>query len=106
MKRILLASIAALGLAGTASAADLAVRAPVPVPLFTWTGCYLGINGGWNGGNDKISTSRIFPSGDPNRVVGGAEAINSGDGLPEGRAPLSAYNLVSQSFSSNQSAGT
>ena len=58
MKRILLASVAALGLAGTASAADLAVQAPAVVPLFTWTGCYLGINGGWIGGNDDYTTSR------------------------------------------------
>ena len=67
MKRILLASVAALGLAGTASAADLAVRAPVPVPLFSWTGCYLGINGGWIGSNNDYSTSRrvLFPGLDP-----------------------------------------
>ena len=67
MKRILLASVAALGLAGTASAADLAVRAPVPVPLFSWTGCYLGINGGWIGGNDDYATSRriLYGFGDP-----------------------------------------
>jgi outer membrane immunogenic protein len=57
MKRILLASVAALGLAGTASAADLAVKAPVVyAPAFTWTGCYLGINGGWIGGRDSYTT--------------------------------------------------
>ena len=73
MKRILLASVAALGLAGTASAADLAVQAPPVVPLFTWTGCYLGINGGWIGGNDDYTTSRriVAPLGDPNTVAGG-----------------------------------
>jgi outer membrane immunogenic protein len=54
MKRILLASVAALGLAGTASAADLAVRAPVVyAPVFTWTGCYLGVNGGWIGSDES-----------------------------------------------------
>ena len=47
MKRILLASVAALGLVGTASAADLAVAPVAYVPVFTWTGCYLGANGGW-----------------------------------------------------------
>jgi outer membrane immunogenic protein len=63
MKKILLASVAALGLAGTASAADLAVRTPAPVPLFTWTGCYLGVNGGWIGGRDKFSHHNflLFP---------------------------------------------
>ena len=55
MKRILLASVAALGLAGTASAADLAVKAPPLVPVFTWSGCYLGANAGWIGGNDAYT---------------------------------------------------
>lgn len=57
MKRILLASVAALGLVGTASAADLAVRAPVAyVPAFTWTGCYLGANGGWVGSDSSYTS--------------------------------------------------
>lgn len=90
MKRILLASVAALGLAGTASAADLAVRAPVPVPLFSWTGCYLGINGGWIGGNDDYSTGRrvLYPYGDPDF------------------APAGSYYAVANSYSSNESGGT
>ena len=91
MKRILLASVAALGLAGTASAADLAVRAPVPVPLFSWTGCYLGINGGWIGSNNDYSTSRrvLYPFGDPARSL-----------------PTAPVYHVSNSYSSNQSGGT
>ena len=94
MKRILLASVAALGLAGTASAADLAVRAPVPVPLFSWTGCYLGINGGWIGSNDDYSTSRrvLFPGLDPDNIVFGAQPVDSA--------------LLSRSYSSNESGGT
>lgn len=49
MKRVLLASAAiALGLTGAASAADMAVRAPIvaPAPVWSWTGFYLGIGGG------------------------------------------------------------
>ena len=52
MKRLFAAGVALLALASTATAADLSAapyyRAPVPyaVPLFTWTGFYLGINGG------------------------------------------------------------
>ena len=90
MKRILLASVAALGLAGTASAADLAVRAPVPVPLFSWTGCYLGINGGWIGGKDDYATSRriLYPFGDPDL------------------APTGSYYAVANSYNSDQSGGT
>jgi outer membrane immunogenic protein len=99
MKRILLASVAALGLAGTASAAELAVRAPapLPVPLFTWTGCYLGINGGWIGDNDKYSTYR---TGTTDRAFDPTAA----EQFPA-RAPGSAY-LVAHSYSSNDSSGT
>ena len=97
MKRILLASVAALGLAGTASAADLAVRAPVPVPLFSWTGCYLGINGGWIGGNDDYTTRRIGTNT-------GAYSFNGSEQAP---APIHgvAY-LLDRSYSSDQSGGT
>ncbi len=57
MKRILLASVAALVLAGTASAADMAVKAPVVyAPVFTWTGCYVGINGGWIGSDQDVTS--------------------------------------------------
>jgi outer membrane immunogenic protein len=54
MKKLLLAGIAAaaLGIAGPAHAADLGVgpyrAAPAlgPIPIFTWSGCYLGGHGG------------------------------------------------------------
>lgn len=51
MKRILLASAAALALSGSAYAADLPVKAApyqpaVPVG-FNWSGIYVGIHGGW-----------------------------------------------------------
>ncbi|KWV49822.1 hypothetical protein AS156_14915 [Bradyrhizobium macuxiense] len=54
MKRFLLATVgmAALGLGGHASAADLAAR-PVKAPppaltsVYDWTGFYIGANGGW-----------------------------------------------------------
>ena len=91
MKRILLASVAALGLAGTASAADLAVRAPVPVPLFSWTGCYLGINGGWIGGNDDYATSR---------------RVFTGPGFTPEFATPADNALLAHSYSSNDSSGT
>jgi outer membrane immunogenic protein len=51
MKKFLLATVglAALGMAAPASAADLPVKAPPPppVPIFSWTGFYIGGNGGW-----------------------------------------------------------
>ncbi|MDC7789557.1 porin family protein [Rhodoplanes sp. TEM] len=55
MKKLLLATVAVLGTAGFASAADLPARMPVkappPVmaPAFSWTGCYIGgfVGGAW-----------------------------------------------------------
>jgi len=51
MKKFLLATVglAALGIAAPASAADMPVKAPPPppVPIFSWTGFYIGGNGGW-----------------------------------------------------------
>jgi outer membrane immunogenic protein len=53
MKRVLsmfaVAAISAAGM-GLASAADLPVKAPVrsvAAPVSTWTGCYVGVNGGY-----------------------------------------------------------
>jgi outer membrane immunogenic protein len=54
MKKLLLAvpAFAAL-VVGPAMAADLAAKAPSPVPTFGWTGCYIGGNlgGGWSYSN-------------------------------------------------------
>src|SRR3954462_12207223 len=52
MKRLLLATVGLVALctAGTAMAADMAVKAPPPapiVPIYNWTGFYIGGNGGW-----------------------------------------------------------
>ena len=71
MKRILLASVAALGIAGTASAADLAVRAPIaaPVYLFSWTGCYIGGHVGYG----KGQSSQNFQFDDVNNTFVGNE---------------------------------
>jgi len=38
-------------------AADMALKAPpVPAPVWTWTGFYLGLEGGWNGGLGQATT--------------------------------------------------
>lgn len=47
MKKLALSLIAIAGLTGQALAADMAVKAAPPIaPLMTWTGFYVGINGG------------------------------------------------------------
>ncbi len=64
MKRILLAGALALAAGGHALAADLpqpapppprapATYVPAPVPVFSWTGIYVGINGGYAFGSSN-----------------------------------------------------
>src|SRR3712207_1740638 len=68
MKKILLASVALFGFAGAASAADLPARVAPPapivaaVPLFTWTGFYVGVNAGY-GWQDNNDGSVFVPAG-------------------------------------------
>ena len=47
-----LAAVAVIGFASVASAADMPVKAPVykasvAAPVYSWTGCYFGANGGY-----------------------------------------------------------
>src|ERR1700693_1703592 len=92
MKKLLLsAAVSSLSIAGSALAADMPVKAskaPVPVPAFTWTSCYLGAHagGGWSQkdvthpvqvvqdsfsgapGTTGVTTAHLSPSG---AVIGG-----------------------------------
>jgi len=50
MKKYVAAGIAVLGMTAPAFAADMAVKAPpapLPPPVYSWTGFYIGANGGW-----------------------------------------------------------
>ncbi|MDB5510938.1 MAG: porin [Enterovirga sp.] len=89
MKKILLSSVALLGLTAGAMAADLpSRRAPAPyvaVPVFTWTGFYVGVNAGYafdvagNSNNGGI----FIPPGTfaaPNAGVTGTLFRNGGRG--------------------------
>ena len=60
MKKFLLTSAAVFGISGAASAADLAVKAPIvaPVPVFSWTGVYIGIGGGTGWGTVERTWNR------------------------------------------------
>ena len=87
MRKTLLASVAlaslalaSLAAAGAASAADLPRRsAPrvddyaAPVPVFTWTGFYLGLNAGYGWGSFTNGSEQLFgkPSGFAGGVTGG-----------------------------------
>lgn len=54
--------------AGAASAADLPTRKPAPAPvyaapIFTWTGFYVGLQGGWSGaGHDRVGLASNNPA--------------------------------------------
>jgi outer membrane immunogenic protein len=57
MKRLFLAGLGLIAMAGAAAAADLApgpyYKAPPYAPPFSWTGFYLGINGGGGFGSSR-----------------------------------------------------
>ncbi len=83
-RQILLASVGAIAIAGSAFAADLPYRGPPPVylpppPIFTWTGLYMGGQIGYAWGSDPIDvvditdpTANAFFNTQPTGVIGGA----------------------------------
>jgi outer membrane immunogenic protein len=75
------AVLASAGGLGAACAADMAVKAmPIPVVAFSWTGCYIGVNGGWKGGRFRDesasvpTTTTVFPVVGPQTAI--ADRIN------------------------------
>src|SRR5271155_3687759 len=75
-RKLLLSSVALAALTGTALAADLPSRAPPPVfipppPIFTWTGFYVGINGGGAFGNTQFDFNTLGISTTSNNFSGG-----------------------------------
>jgi len=83
MKSLLPAAVAVC-LAAPAMAADIPVKAPLAAPVFTWAGCYVGVNGGYGFTrkrdlNDTEFTNNIpgatarFGSLDPNGGFAGGQ---------------------------------
>src|SRR5208282_4988529 len=86
MKRILLAGAFALAAGGQALAADLpqpgpppprapATYVPVPAPAFSWSGIYVGINGGYAFGTGDFSSGASV-SGVNGFLAGGTIGAN------------------------------
>jgi outer membrane immunogenic protein len=88
MKKLLLSTVAILGLATAAQAADLprrmapAAPAPVFAPVYNWSGFYAGVQVGYAWGDDQtteFATLTGLPTGfsagfSPDGVVGGVHA--------------------------------
>jgi outer membrane immunogenic protein len=77
MKRFLLTTTSLLAFAHVAGAADLPARVPVKAPMMipaaSWTGFYLGIQGGavsHRGKFEETSSSPLFGNGDADKVGG------------------------------------
>ena len=70
-KRIVAATLLASIFAGPAFAADMPVKAVAKAPVVMvappalWTGCYVGINGGYGWGGDEVSSGGVN-EGNPN----------------------------------------
>jgi len=99
MKKILFGTIGivALGLSAPASAADLAARpytkAPIaaPAPIYTWTGFYLGIQGG--GGWGRSNETYFFAPNTP--AFAGTQNYDTSGGFVGG---VAGYNWQMRAF--------
>jgi outer membrane immunogenic protein len=81
MKRVLFALVSLAALTGTAAAADLPRPAPAPyykapaaLPVYNWTGFYIGINGGGGFGRSTWDTTGGFNTS--GGLVGGTLGYN------------------------------
>src|SRR5690242_10391408 len=95
MKKVLIGAIALLATTAIpAMAADMAVKAPpVVAPVPTWTGFYIGVNGGGAWGSVDPSARDIGPFPDgffaagniPAVNLGGSQGFNASGGLVGGQ---------------------
>jgi outer membrane immunogenic protein len=98
-------ALVALAASTAADAADMPVKAVrAPIPVYTWTGFYVGINGGYGWRGDQNIT---FTPNDPASFgftcgggVGGTCALptssklNGGFGRPAGRLQLAVRDIL------------
>src|ERR1700693_6250661 len=75
--RIMRASLPGLALAlapfATATAADLPTKAP-SAPAFSWSGCYVGVNGGGGASGSNFTTA---VSNGPHLIAADAATVNA-----------------------------
>jgi outer membrane immunogenic protein len=103
MKKLVIAGVALAALIGTpALAADMAApvyKAPPPVaPVWSWTGFYVGLNGGYGWNQSTGNTTCIAPGG----VVGGFGCNLPNSGITKAQGGLfgaqAGYNWQTSSF--------
>jgi outer membrane immunogenic protein len=86
--RAFLGGLVAALVAGSAFAADMPVKAPPPPPPPTWTGMYLGINGGYAWGtSNHTNAANLVTTGDFN-TRGGLAGVTWGGNWQAGHAVL------------------
>jgi len=81
-----LCSIAGLMFAHSAWAADMAVKAPppAPVPIFSWTGFYAGVNAGGAWGDNAVTYTPLYTGAPPPGLQAFAAASGSPNFHPSG----------------------
>jgi outer membrane immunogenic protein len=91
-----------IGTVGPSFAADLPMKAlPPPVPVFTWTGCYVGANGGYGWGHNH---SNLASSSDSASLGFFNPAITAG-ALPTAYAYTAQGGLAGGQVGCNQQTG-
>src|SRR5262245_11959542 len=79
MKKLLLTTVALVALGAPALAADMAARPytkappPIAVPIYNWTGFYIGAHLGAGFGNDNTFNGLVTSNNDA-RFLGGVQA--------------------------------
>jgi outer membrane immunogenic protein len=106
IRTLLLSTVALAALAGTAAAADLPSRrappvyVPPPIPVFTWTGLYIGGQVGYEFGRSSASGATgagpTAGGANPNGVIGGAHIgyLYSTQGIPGFGAALGSGGVI------------
>src|SRR3954471_17086274 len=109
MRKLLLSSVALLGLTAAATAADLPRRqyvAPAPyvaVPVFTWTGFYIGVNAGaaFRDDNRDNTCTDTFGTGFGDCFGGSGLSMQTANGLAP-VVPLTGLNTFGSGFNNNR----
>jgi len=95
IRRLRLAALLTVGLAGAAGAADLPTRkAPAPVPpppVYSWTGSFIGVAGGYAFGSAQVNHGALpapVAETNPFDINGGVFGITSGYNYQIGQAVI------------------